>query len=716
MPAYALLLAHDEHPGPSTEWPAEPGGSCDGWAEWFSSTPLLFSVLLGDARHLPELVPCSAYQDRQSLSALASPMEQVRARWQWLRSVIEPLPAKSPAHWPDSVKKQWQHIDHTISTSTRQWLLLDCATLCPHDFDEAEFTTFLQAQRELCRQWSCSGGELPESLQALKRAPQSHMGWWSDSVIARTEVIEQESEEDWPAWLADHYELRHHGAWDEATESYYVMPRRHPRTGLKPQSEAERDHWPVGMVTPYGRWLQRPLEGASMTFVSGEHLSVHYPETTPGEGAKSGIKDLNGIWLVSPSEGYRDAYAVTPQVMACRSPGQENMQELRSLPGLALLHEGLSSIDYNEEQDEFIRAEKGPYGNSCQLLLKADGQPLFDAGRYEHINDFSAKTELAVACVREPFVNEQGEQEHRILEGVIDIRGQEIIPCQFKTIERGFSSSPPKVFPGRKLLAITEKGEPRIFNTKGKLLAAPDIWCPPLNCSPKKNELLTFMGEGPEAELVMFSIQDFSITRTGETWEDYRNALRGMFKGLGGDTPETTTMTRAQLMEAEDEDWMRAMSRILCLNDESRAADLQQQWRDCVAAPDPDDMGWDEDDEIDPDVMHLPAGENALTLYWGHLLAIADQFARFDWKDAEGIAATHWLPGTDDWQWDTPADGVESGLEHMAEHLAGRQLALIKLATDDDSLRVTVVRSADAEDFMERLAQAHISAWNYSAN
>lgn len=75
MPAYALLLAHDEHPSPDTEWPAEPGGSCDGWAEWFSSTPLLFSVLLGDARHLPELVPCSAYQDKQSLAALAAPME-----------------------------------------------------------------------------------------------------------------------------------------------------------------------------------------------------------------------------------------------------------------------------------------------------------------------------------------------------------------------------------------------------------------------------------------------------------------------------------------------------------------------------------------------------------------------------------------------------------------------------------------------------------------
>lgn len=709
MPAYALLLAHDERPGPETDWPAEPGGSCDGWAEWFSSTPLLFSVLLGDARHPPELVPCSAYQDKQSLSALAAPMVQVRARWQWLRSVMEPL----PAHWPGSMQKQWQQIDHAISTSTRQWLLLGCATLCPHDFDEAEFTAFLQTQRERCRQWNCSGDELADSLLALKQAPQSHLGWWSDAVIARTEVIEQESEEDWPAWLADHYELRHHGAWDEATESYYVMPRLHPRSGLEPQNDAERDHWPVGMVTPYGRWLQRPVEGASMAFVSGGHLSVHYPETTPGEGARSGIKDLNGIWQVAPSLGYRDAYAVTPQVMACRSPGQENMQDLRSLPGLALLHQGLSSIDYNEEQDEFIRAEKGPYGHSRQLLLKADGLPLFDASRYWHVNDFNAKSGLAVACIRAPSVSDQGEQEFRVLEGVIDIRGQEIIPCQFKTIERGFSHSPPKVFPGRKLLAITEKGEPRIFSTQGKLVAAPDIWCPPLNYSPKKNELLSFMGEGPQAELVLFSIQDFSITRTGETWEDYRNALRGMFKGQAG---EVTTMTRAQLIEAEDEAWMQDLSRILCLNDESQAAQLLQQWRDCVAAPDPDDMGWDEDEEIDPDVMHLPAGENALTLYWVHLLAIGSQFARFDWKDADSIAGTHWLPGTDDWQWDSPADGVESGLENMAEHLADRQLALIKLATDDDSLRVTVVRAADAEDFMQRLAQAHISASNYGTH
>ena len=711
MPDYALLLAHDEHPSPTADWPAEPGGPCEGWAEWFDGVPLLFSVLLGDARHLPERVPCSAYQDKESLISLAAPMDQVKARWQWLKTQMEPL----PAHWPESVKKQWQEIDSIVTQSQRQWLLLDCATLIPEDTDSPEYAAALNALRERCLQWDCSGEGLPESLQVLKQHPQAQLGWWSHSVLMRTEVIERDNDDDWPAWLKDHYQERYHRAWDEGTDAYYVMPKIHPSTGAKLPGENHRDGWPIGLVTPYGRWLVKPIEGANGAYTSGGYICVRYPEEAEGAGEKSGLKDLNGNWVVSPSAGYRNAYAITPQVMVCKSPNIPNTEDLRSLPGLALLHEGLSSIDYNEEEDEFIRADQGPYGNSRKLLLKSDGQPLFDASKYEQINDFNAKTGLAVVTVRENYVDEQGEEACHIWEGVLHISGQEIIPCQYKTIERGFSSSPPKVLPGSKLLAITDKGQPHVYNTKGKLLASPDIWCPPLNCSPKKNELLTFMGEGPEAELVMFSIKDFSITRTGESWDDYRNAMRGMFKGLGGEQAETTTMTREELIEAEDEIWMSDLTRMLCLGDEDEAAELLQEWRDCVAEPDPDDMGWDEDDEIDPNVMHLPAGENALTLYWVHLIPIATQFTRFDWKDADGIAETHWLPGTDDWHWDTPADGVESGLEHLAEHLSSRGMALIKLATDDDSIRITVVRADDAEDFLDRLAQASITAWNYSA-
>jgi hypothetical protein len=76
MPTYALLLAHDEYPSSTTAWPARPdasGSPCDGWAEWFDHTPLLFSLLMGDARHLPTLVPCSAYGDNEGLSSWPPP-------------------------------------------------------------------------------------------------------------------------------------------------------------------------------------------------------------------------------------------------------------------------------------------------------------------------------------------------------------------------------------------------------------------------------------------------------------------------------------------------------------------------------------------------------------------------------------------------------------------------------------------------------------------
>jgi hypothetical protein len=81
-------------------------------------------------------------------------MAGVKARWQWLKAQMEPL----PAHWPDVLAGNG-------STSTpithAPWLLLDCATLCPHDFDEPAFTAFLQAQRDQCLLWDCSGPTCP---------------------------------------------------------------------------------------------------------------------------------------------------------------------------------------------------------------------------------------------------------------------------------------------------------------------------------------------------------------------------------------------------------------------------------------------------------------------------------------------------------------------------------------------------------------------------
>lgn len=96
----------------------------------------------------------------------------------------------------------------------------------------------------------CTGSSLPESLQSLKQDAQSQWSWWSPSVIARTEMIERDSEDDWPAWLSDTYMERYHGAWDEALDAYYVMPRKHPRTGEAQPHENQREHWPSAWSRP----------------------------------------------------------------------------------------------------------------------------------------------------------------------------------------------------------------------------------------------------------------------------------------------------------------------------------------------------------------------------------------------------------------------------------------------------------------------------------
>jgi hypothetical protein len=102
------------------------------------------------------------------------------------------------------------------------------------------------------------------------------------------------------------------------------------------------------------------------------------------------------------------------------------------------------------------------------LLLKAMASRCSTAAM--HVNDFNAKTGLAVACAQ--TVVQRRASRHPHVEGVIHRSGQEIMPCAFNHRAR-LHRFAPKVFPGRKLLAITEKGQPRIFNTKGKLLAAP---------------------------------------------------------------------------------------------------------------------------------------------------------------------------------------------------------------------------------------------------
>lgn len=330
-----------------------------------------------------------------------------------------------------------------------------------------------------------------------------------------------------PDWLTKDF-IAHSSAWEPEAKAWLVMPLKHPETGQPlPQQhqEDERDAWPVGLVTPDGRWLLQPSEGACQAFVSGAYINVYFPESPTHTGRASGLMDFNGHWVVPPSAGYRELMAITPHVVQCLSAQVPEHHDLRSLPTMDLLQATIIGHASWQPEDNTLRAYRGGEIVEQELVLDIHGQLLFES-HYERINAFDPKTGLAVAAVRQPCTESDGSASSRALEGVIHISGTMIIPCEYELIERSFLSSPPRVHPGGKLLAFTTELQPRVFSTAGKLLAAPNLYASRSKLKLKKGELLTLMGNGPEAEIAMFSMKDFSATPTGQTWREYLGSQR----------------------------------------------------------------------------------------------------------------------------------------------------------------------------------------------
>lgn len=326
-----------------------------------------------------------------------------------------------------------------------------------------------------------------------------------------------------PDWLTQDY-LVHDSAWEPQAQAWLVMPLKHPKTGQPlPQQheEQERETWPVGLVTPDGRWLLQPGEEACQVFVNAGHINVYYPESHDRTGRASGVMDLSGHWVVPPSAGYLELLTITPHVVQCQSAQVPERNDLRSLPAMDLLQATITYGDWHPE-DNTLRADRGGETRDQALVMDIHGQLLFESC-YESIHAFDPKTGLAVAAVRQPHTESDGHATSRALEGVIHISGQLIVPCEFELIDRGYRSSPPRIHPGGKLLAFSYEGQPSLYNTQGKLLASPAIYCPVQHRKVKKGELLALTQQGPQGEIGMFSIKDYSFSLTGQTWEDYMN-------------------------------------------------------------------------------------------------------------------------------------------------------------------------------------------------
>jgi hypothetical protein len=147
------------------------------------------------------------------------------------------------------------------------------------------------------------------------------------------------------------------------------MPKLHPRTGLP--AREEREHWPVGLVTPYGRWLQHPDAGAHGAFASGNCINLVYPPERPGQAERRHPGRQRTVAGSLRTRAIRSLGADTAPDQVASGRRQRCAAAPARSGGAAQRPEGDRAHD-----DGLIRARRS---DDIMLLLDATGQPLFDS-------------------------------------------------------------------------------------------------------------------------------------------------------------------------------------------------------------------------------------------------------------------------------------------------------------------------------------------------
>ena len=524
---YACLFAHDQPSTLESDWDID-HGHVDGWAEWFEQMPLLFLYLIGDARHLPQIAPCTINGGSEAPACLMAPMAEVRQRWLALHEHMQRREPKLP----DDALARWEQMHAVITATTRQWLILDCSMLIDDALGTPQMEAFLQKLRQTCEAWGeLSGpeaGDLPPVLQPLLDEKAGAWGWWNPAVIERIYAVEEQPYEAWPSWLREHYvPVREDRSWREEVQAYLVYPSD-PSGDEEPPDEYGDRCAPVGLVTPYGRWLVHPDEGARWVDFDAGYLCLHQRGEWR-EGIPSGLKDFNGQWVVPISAGYFNLFPVTKTLATgWRTPrfDEDSLSQLLRWPEGQPLFDDIRSARLHD--DGWVHVT---HADEMQSVLDAvTGEPLF-AARYMYIRDFHKKLRLAVVEQIVPDQSSPGERRH--VSGVVHESGRQIVPCDYAFIHRAYKEDPPKLLHGRQLLAITPDGRPHFYSVDGKLLAAPDCNIKPWTWTPmvKSNQLIAFDGEGMDARVVLVSLSDYSMVYTGETRGDCVDVMRQRMGG-----------------------------------------------------------------------------------------------------------------------------------------------------------------------------------------
>jgi WG containing repeat len=690
-----------------------------GLAEWFMTIPDLFLLLLGDDA---KAAPFAAYAEPGVNKALATETKKAMQRWQHYVELAS-------VHAPDLIATL-QPIDALLQEVKYDFLALDIFNAVSEKEQKPKnyaifVDSLLKRAKDLTQALAQSDAKnCHTKIREMFNMPQQAHGYWSAEVLMRSGAIDREDIAN-IACLADYEENGIY--WLYHIPAYIVRKK-----GSAKES-------PIAVITPYGRTLVPMSLGMNqlvdvynkqMNSCDGWICCNAIEQTEDGKYTRfdSVLFDINGIQFSpilkntelivnSAKVGtlYKNAVALSD------SSKKVLLADLKLTNGKAAVKvKNILESDTKQQysEDGFIHFTKSRsifYDNEQQDLdfaglMSAEGEIIVPADQYATIGEMhKTKKIAAVSKYRPDYVynenaNSTDAENLGFLFGVINAKGEEIVPCKFAyllPLNRGYHL---KVHQKNRLLLMGFDKKLSIYTADGKLVAATHYQIPGnlvyYGTSYLLDNLITvtdgenvvqmdFDGVVGEPIASLTDFMDEILRPYREQSESMRTAKKQKYK----------TISAAKINKEDRWGELELLCFCVCLGDDNEAKQIVESIKTHIVSEDYVEKYWS-----------IPA--NLPALHVAVKLALFDALesgfgARIDWKDSDTLGAlASMLPkvaALKGFKWDAAdnADSMQEGIAAAAKHVQKSKVNLFTLPADGDMYEIGFVKDEDMQTLKE---------------
>jgi WG containing repeat len=709
MVKLSVLFAVKTFPTENDDYYDEANPNISGLAEWFLTVPDLFLLLLGNDAHA---TPFAAYSDAGVNKALVVETQKAQQRWQaFYQLALQIKPA---------LQTQLATIQNVLMAEKLPFLALDIWSSVTEK-EQAKKTynayveSLIQRAKILDDALSISApSQVAAPISALLVNSHNQLGYWSVAAITREFELEREDIAN-IAFLADYQEYE-----DENPYWLYHIPAYIVRKKDSPQRS------PIGVVTPYGRWLVPLALGmTSVDDVWNEQQAsldgwikcdaVEYDKKHDCTRHDSVLFDVNGN-QVTPVMQNTALLVHSAKVGSLYKDfiDKSDKADIVHLPDLSLILASISGVDYSE--DGYIRYRKkifmrhGEPGESELIgLMQADGQVLVLADTYSSIGEFHKTKHLAVVTKDKPdFVYDENKSSIKNighLVGVINKTGQLVVPCEYLYVLPITGDNRLKVHQKDRLLLVGTDEKLSIYKTNGELVAATNYQVPgqliyldgylnegTVTVTDGENVMqMDFDGIAGAPEMRLSDFMDAVLA-------PYRNALARV-KQNRENLLQYKTVSAQTIIDAKPWDALFTLCNCVCLADENTAVQMCKAIAEHLQSGDYDDEDWS-----------IPAEQPAASVAFNIAFRDASESgfgARIDWKDSETLGALASmapkitaLKGFK-WSANDNGDNMTDGIAAAAKYVQKSKVNLFTLPADGDLYEIGFVADANMQSLIE---------------